>query len=188
MSIIKRSVVAIVALVILVGAIISLVIATEISAPDFLPFEWFQSPLQDVADATGGRFTAIIVTNVVIALAMIGVLIYALRSRKIASFIIESDEKGITSIDESSVRLLAETMGATFHSVRDIKCSVTENTGRLVFSCKVSIAIGNDAAQLGSELQAKIKEVVERFTSLSVARINIKVKYKSGESARLKMR
>ncbi len=187
-SIIKRSVVVTVALIILVGAIISLVVATEISPPDFLPYGWFQSPLQDVADATGKQATGIIVISVVITLGMTGVLVFALRFRKETSFIIGSDEKGITTINESSIRLLAETMGATFRSIDDIKCSVAENTGRLVFSCKVSVAIGNDAAQVGSELQTKIKEVVERFTGLRVARINIKVKYKSGESAQLKVR
>lgn len=58
MSVFNRVVVVVIAVVILAGAVITLFVATGVSTPNLLPYGWFESQLQRVADAIGGSLAA----------------------------------------------------------------------------------------------------------------------------------
>ena len=189
MSIFNRAVVIIVALVILVGAVITLLVATGVSTPDVLPYDWFESQLQAVADATGGSLAAIIAISVVIAIGMIVLLFFEFTpSGKPASLIISSTENGVITIDPGSVGVLAEHTVTSTRGVHRVKCRVKESAGGLLISCQASLALGSNILQIGADLRSKIKEVVEELTGLPVAQVDIRTRYEPGKAKRLAVR
>lgn len=189
MSVFNRVVVAIVSLAILAGAIITLLVATGVSAPDILQHGWFELQLQRVADATGGSKAGIIAISVVVALGMIGVLFLEFEPlRKPAPILISSTEQGITTIDVDSVCMLAESAAVNIHNVHDARCRLWRSEGGLIISCRVSVILGSNIPKVGAELQDKIKEAIEQLIEMGVAQVDVKIKYKQVETRRLAVR
>jgi uncharacterized alkaline shock family protein YloU len=189
MSIFNRVLVIIVALVILAGAVITLLVAAGVSPPDVLPYGWFEPQLQGIADATGGTAAAIIALTVVIALGMIALLFFEFApSGKPASLLISSAENGVVTIDVESVCMLAEHTATSTRGVRRVKCRVRESAGGLLISCRASLALGTNIVEMGADLRSKIKEVVEQLTGLPVAQVDIRTKYESREAKPLAVR
>ena len=185
----NRVAMVIVAAAILAGAMIVLLVATEVITQAFLPSDWFDVPLQSTVDATGGTLAAIIAVSIIIALAMIILAFMELMPfRNGVAFLISSGEAGITTIDQASVRVLAEKTGAAAHNVRGVRCQVGEGPNGLTISSQASVALGSNIPEVSAELQSKIKEAVERFTGLPVAQVNVKAKYESVEAKRLAVR
>ncbi len=185
-SIFNRVVVLIAALVILAGAVITTLVAVGISAPDVVPYGWFQTQLQRVAAATGAGVVGIIAVSIVIALGMIAVLLLeSMPLRGPSPLLISSTEVGVTTIDVDSVRTLVENAGATIHGVHDVDSTVKKCVEGLLISCRALVALGINVPEVGAELQSKIKEIVEKLTGLPVVRVDIKIRYRSKEARRL---
>ena len=177
----------IVALVVLAGAVITLIVTAGATTPS--SYGWFESALQRAADATGGNAAAIIAVGVIIALGMVALLLFELIPvRKAAPLLISSTEEGVTTIDQDSVRLLAEkTATSAVSNVRDIRCVVGEKAGGLTISCRASVALGSNIPEVGAELQNKVKDAVEKLTGLPVVKVDVKAKYETVK-ARLAVR
>jgi uncharacterized alkaline shock family protein YloU len=188
-SVFNRVVVVIIALLILAGAVITLLVATGASTPDVLPYGWFESQLRGVAEATGGTKAAIIALSIVIAVAMIGILsLEVTPSGKPASLLISSTEEGVITVSVESVCALAEKTAATIHNVHSVKCGIREKVGTLFVSCRPSVILGTNLPEIGAELQSRIKEAIEELTGLSVAQVNVKIKYESSKAKRMAVR
>jgi len=189
LSIFNRVIIIIIALLILVGAVTTCLVATGAVTPDVLPFEWSESQLQRVADATGSSAGSIIAIAVVVALVMIVLLVFEfIPLSKPASFLISSTEKGTSTIDADSVCILVEHAGATIHDVRDVKSSVKERLEGLFISCRTSVALGSNLLELEAESRSRISETVEQLTGLAVAKVDIKLKYESKKAKTLAVR
>lgn len=189
LSVFNRVLVVIIALVILVGAVVTALVAAGLSPPDVLPYGWFEVQLRTVADATGGSVAGIIAISVAIAIGMIGVLCLELMPLgKAGALLISSSEKGVTTIDVGSVCLLAEKTGVTIHSVRDVSCSIKESVGGLLISCRASVALGSNLLEVDPELRTRITEAIEQLTGLSVAQVGIRIKYEPAKAKRLAVR
>ena len=189
MGIFNRVAVLIISLAILAGAVITLLVATELSTPDIIGSGWLESQLQRAADATGGSAAAIIAVCVIVALGMIALLVFELSPyRKPVPLLISSSEKGIATIDKESVCVLAEAIAASSQYVRYVECSVKERTGGLLVTCRASVALGCNVPELSAELQSNIKQSVEQMTGLPVVQVDVKTKYESVEGKRLALR
>ncbi len=189
MSIFNRFVVAIVALALLVAAVITCLVAAGVSTPDILPYRWVESQLQAVADAPVSVVAGIMVVSIIIALTMIAILSFELLpSHKPVALLINTTDNGITTIDASSICVLTEHTSAALHNVHDVKSRVTEKKEGLHISCRPSVTLGSNLLELETELRRTIKETVEELTGLSVAQVDIKLKYESGGSKRLAVR
>ena len=189
MSIFNRVVVIIVGVVILIGALITLLVASGASAPGILPYGWFQPQLQNIASATGISVAGIIALSIAIASGMIIMLLFEFKPpRRAGTLLVSSTEKGIATIDKDSVCLLAEKTAINIHSVHDIRCNLKEGTEGLVFSCQAQLLLGSNLVDVGAESQSKIKETVELLTSFSVAQVDINFKYESAGAKRLAVR
>lgn len=189
MSVFNRVVVVVIALVILAGAVITCLVASPVSTPDILPYGWFESQLQRVADANRGTVAGIITISVVIALGMIVILLFEfIPLSKPATLLISSTEKGVTTIDVDSVCMLTEHTGATVPDVRDVKSRVRESPEGLLISCRTSVALGSNLLELEAESRSRISETVEQLTGLPVAQVDIKIKYESRKAKQLAVR
>ncbi|HUS04189.1 MAG TPA: hypothetical protein VMY79_01480 [Dehalococcoidia bacterium] len=189
MSIFNRLVVVVIALAILAGAVITFLVAAEVVTPDILPYAWLEPQLQSVSDATDGRAGNIIAITVVVALGMIVILLSEfIPLNKPATLLINSTDKGISTIDVDSVCILAEHTGATIRDVRDVKSSVRESAEGLLISCRTSVALGSNLLELEAETRTRISETVEQLTGLPVAQVDIKIKYESKKAKQLSVR
>lgn len=183
-SLINRLLIVLIAFVVLVGAIITLLVAGGVSGPE--QFGWLQVPLETV---TGGASAfGIMAIGGVVAAAMLCVLVFELRPPRAASFLVSTGENGITTIDKDSIILLAEKVGASFHNIRSIRCHVWEDAGHIDFYCRVVLVMGSDVVEAGKELQSKIKQTVEQLTGLCVVTVDVRAKYETGKSRHLTAR
>jgi Flp pilus assembly protein protease CpaA len=113
-TILNRVLVTAVCLAVIAAAVITLLVATEVSSPGLLG-GGFEPELQSVADATGGAAAAIIaVSIVVLLLALALTLVELLPRRRAVSLLIGSTQEGMSTIDRDSVCQLAERTAATF--------------------------------------------------------------------------
>ncbi len=179
MTVFNRIVVAIVALFVLAGAVITVLVATGAISPDILPYQWFESPLQRAADATGGSMAAVLAVSVVVGLGMVGILLLEFvpyRGTE-AAVLLRSNGAGAISIDRDSIRLLADRAAVRAQNVRDATCTVAEQEEGLFVHCRASVALESDIPQVSVDVQSKIKEAVEQSTGLSVAQVNVKARY-----------
>lgn len=187
MTVFNRVVVVVVALVLLAGAVITLLVATEATDPD--GYGWFDFILEKAADITGAGLVSTIVVAVVVALGSLAVLFFELAlSRQPVPLLISSSEEGVTTINQDSVCVLAEKTAATVHNVRDVHCSVGEKAGGLAISCQAIVSLASNVPEICAELQGKVKEEVEKLTGLPVAQIDVKTKYESADAKRLTVR
>lgn len=184
MTVFNRVAVVVVALVLLAGALVTLLVATGATAPD--SYGWFSFILQKAADATGAGLAITIIVVLVIALCALIILFFELAlSRQPTTFLISSSEEGVTTINQESICVLAEKAAATVQNVRDVHCSVGEKVGGLIVSCQAIVSLASNIPEVCAELQGKIKENVEKLTGLPVAQINVKTKYESVNAKRL---
>ena len=189
MSIFNRVVVVLIALVVLAGALITLLTAIGVTEPEVLLYGLFASQLRLVADTSGGTAATIIAVSLIIALAMLSLLFFELAPlRSPAPLLISSTEKGTTTIDVGSVCILAESAALTVHNVLSCNCSIREGLGGLLISCRASLALGSNVPEAGSGLQSKVKETIEQLIELPVARVDISTKYDSQKAGRLAVR
>lgn len=185
----NRVVVVVAAAVILAGAVVTLLVAAGVCTPDILPHAWFESQLQRVAEATGASVAGIIAVSVIVALVMLTILFFELVPlRKPVSLLISSSEDGVTTIDADSLCVLAEKTVITIHSVHEVDCHLRESMAGLLFFCRVSVTLGTNILEVDPEMRSKIKEAVEELTGLTVAQVNIKLKYKPVDARRLAVR
>lgn len=186
-TIFNRVVVVVVVLIVIAGAVITSLVAAGASTPDVFPY--FESQLQPVADATGGTAVIIIVISVLVALAMLAILIVELNPlREPRPLLVSSTEEGSVTIDLNSICVLAEKTASLIHNVQHVKCYTRETPGGLIISCRPSVLLGTNLVEVGTELQSSIKASVEELTGLSVAHVDIKIKYQPVEARRLAVR
>ena len=186
-TIFNRVVVVVIVLLILAGAVITLLAAAGASTPDI--FSYFEAQLQAAADATGSTAVIIIVISVLVAMAMFAILIVELSPlREPHPLLVSSTEEGSVTIDMNSICVLAEKTASLIHNVQHVKCYTKETSGGLMISCRPSVLLGTNLVEVGAELQSSIKETVEQLTGLSVANVDIKIKYQPGDAKRLAVR
>ncbi len=190
MNALNRVIVVVAALAVLASAVITVLVATEVSEPDIVFSGWFESQLEEVADSDGGDVAGITAAGIAIALIMIILLFFELiYKRKPVLFLLSSTDHGIATIDRSSICDLAESTALTFHNVRDVTCKVGKRGPDLMMiSCTFSLALGTNMPEATAELQSKIKESVEELTGLTVLQINVKSKYESGRNKHMALR
>ena len=189
MSVLNRGIVILLALGIIAVAVITVLVATDVMSPGDFPEEWFEPQIQEVADTEGCEKAAVIAVAVVVALILLVVLRFELvpRHRDIR-LLISSTGEGVSTISQDSVCALAESIGASIHSVSDIRCDVIPQQGAIIISCHASVTMGTNLAELCQELQADIKRLVEQLTGLPVSRVDVRTKYEPAKSKRLAVR
>ena len=205
MNRINRSLVSLVALFLVVSAVVTVLVAADALEYRFLPGDsaedetssaWFESELRGLAEAGWPEKTVSIVAAIAVIGLMLGLL--ALQAKggtqpRGTPLLVSSTDLGVFNIDPASVRLLVERTGSYNRDIVDIRCSLRlarktlpPGPDRVVISCHPVITLGSDAQAVRDDLQARVKEVVERLTGLEVQRVNItRVRYDQGQETRL---
>ena len=196
----NRLIVSLVALFLLAGAIVTLLVATNAVAPDFLPGgaedqAWFYSELRGV-DRFGGTGQAVtIVVVVVVGLVMLALPfleLISLRSKP-ALLAISSASHGALNIEESSVRLLAERVGISNRNITSLRCRLRRGRrppvggpASITISCYPRMVLGSNVPDMRDDLQTRIKDAVQQLTGLNVLQVNVmRVRYDRDNDSRL---
>ena len=196
----NRLFVSLVALVLLAGAIVTLLVAANAVDPDFLPGgagdqAWFHSELRGV-DRFGGTAQAVtIVVTIVVGLVMLAVLfleLISLRGRP-ALLRISSTSNGDLNIEESSVRLLAERVGSSNRNISSLRCRLRRSRrhtmggpASIYISCYPRVVLGSNVPQVRDDLQTRIKDAVQQLTGLNVLQVHVvRVRFDRADDSRL---
>jgi hypothetical protein len=196
----NRVTISLVALLVLAGAVVTVLVAAEAVDPDLLPGgsgeeAWFYDELKGVEGFTGGGQAATIAISIVVGLAALVLLFleaWPLRRRE-ALLPISSGPNGALNIEASSVRLLAERTGISNRNISSLRCRLgvrrrptTGGPASIVIACFPRLVLGTDVQEIRDDLQTRIKDTVQRLTGLAVLQVNVvRVRYDRGDDTRL---
>ena len=200
----NRIFVSLVGVFLVVGAVVTLLVATEAVDPDFLPGgialdpsdSWFYSELKGLADLEGSDEIITIVVPILVGLFMLA-LIYFELGQVVGSrdtlLPVSSTDDGMLTILSSSVRVLAEKTGITNRHVTSLNCAIgvirrptTGEPASVTIACYPRVDLGCDVQEVRDDLQGRIKDTVQRLTGLSVLRVDVmRIRYDKGEAKRL---
>ena len=197
----NRAVVVFVALFILAGGIITLLVATDAVAPGFPPGgsgdppsgSWFQPQLESLAGYSGSDLVITIIVAAIVALAMLGVILLEVKpARSGSTLLISSTKEGGLTIEEDSVRHLAERTGSSNRQIESLRCRLRVRGRRsaipasIIIVCYPRVILGSNVQEIRDDLQTRVKEAVENLTGLTVLQVNVaRVRYERGDSPRL---
>ena len=201
----NRIVTSLLALFVIVAAIVTLLVATEAVAPNFLPGgsyspegavlqpSWFQPQLEDLADYRGPAKVTTIAISIAVAASMLAVLVMELGAgQRAISLIISIAGDGGLSIDEDSVRYLAERTGLSNRQVVALKCRVQVQgrrslaPARITITCFPRVNLGSNVQEVRDDLNQRIKDTVEELTGLQVLRVDVaRVRYERADTTKL---
>ncbi len=176
-SLFNRILAILVTLAVLIGAVVTIGVAIQAWPTDILQ-GWFEPQLQMVSDAPGTTRVAIIAMAVIAAVGMIALLLAEiLPLRESVVHTLSVTEKGIATIENDSLCLLAERTGETIHGVRDVRCYVRERQDGLRVHCNAHVALGANLLEINPEMKTKVRETIQQLTGMPVARVDVKYKY-----------
>jgi len=182
---VNRLIVGICALVVLAGAVITLLVAVGAASADVLPHDWFLSPLQRVANTSGGSAAAVVVVCLVLMLGTVTVLVLELlRPRRQGRLLLSSTEEGVATIEGESVRILAEKTAATAPNVDRARCELGTTSEGLMFVCLAKARMGSNVAEVGSAIQTRVKDAIEQLIGLPVSFIDVMIRYEPTDQKR----
>lgn len=151
------------------------------------PNAWIESELRSLSLLEGKWKAIAIIVSLGTAVLTLPLLILELRGgiRKYESpLMISSTEAGVLNVEVSSIRDLVEQVGGTNRSVINLRCRIAvrrKTPGgpyRIIISCQPRVEMGSDLTEIRDDIQARVKETVERVTGLEVDRVNIvRVRY-----------
>jgi hypothetical protein len=199
-DLVNRIAISLVALVVLVAAIVTLLVATEAIEGDFFgggPDEagWFYEQLYLVADLGGGGQAIAIAVPIVVAILMAGFIsleiVTATRRQTIVRISVTGE--GASTIEGSSVELLAERTAHGNRSISSIRCRIRwrmrpvgGGPSGIVIHCYPVVSMGSNVQEIRDDLQTRIKASVEQLTGLVVLQVNVvRVRYNRDDEGRL---
>ena len=200
----NRLAVSLVSLFLIIAAVVTLLVATEAVPPDFLPGgvvadglvseeSWFQSELEDLASYEGSARVISMAISIAVAAVMLLVLLAEWRvGQKTMSLLISVTGEGGLSIEEDSVRYLAERTGQSNRNVTRLRCGVRIQgrrnvaPARVIITCYPRLILGSNVQEIRDDLQQRVKDSVESLTGLLVDRVDVaSVRYERSDSSKL---
>ena len=200
----NRLAVSLVSLFLIIAAVVTLLVATEAVPPDFLPGgvvadrlvseeSWFQSELEDLASYEGSARVISMAISIAVAAVMLLVLLAEWRvGQKTMSLLISVTGEGGLSIEEDSVRYLAERTGQSNRNVTRLRCGVRIQgrrnvaPARVIITCYPRVVLGSNVQEIRDDLQQRVKDSVESLTGLLVDRVDVaRVRYERSDSSKL---
>ena len=200
----NRLAVSLVSLFLIIAAVVTLLVATEAVPPEFLPGgvvgdglvseeSWFQSELEDLASYEGLARVISMAISIAVAAIMLLVLLAQWRlGQKTMNLLVSVTGEGGLSIEEDSVRYLAERTGQSNRNVTRLRCGVRIQgrrnvaPARVIITCYPRLILGSNVQDIRDDLQQRVKVSVESLTGLLVDRVDVaSVRYERSDASKL---
>ena len=191
------------ALFLIAAALVTLLVATGALGPDFLPGggvdgagvqqeSWFQAELEDLVAYQGAAEVIAVSIAIAVGAAMVALLIAELGvGQRAVSLLISITGDGGLSVEEESVRYLAERTGLSNRQITSIKARVHVQgrrsvPARVIVTCYPRVALGSNIQEIRDDLQQRVKDTIEALTGLQVIRVDVaRVRYERSDAAKL---
>lgn len=168
-------------LLLLLGCTSLLLITIGLLDPqEWVPPPWHQilTPFTQLDPANGwtviNRLTVVsICLGIVIASALLLFMELRLPSRKIPELTVKKDNLGHITASMRSIQDLANREAEKIDGVLESTTTVKEASKGLHLQCQICVAPYASAAQLGQEVQERIKSSVENFLGKPIASIHL---------------
>ena len=129
----------------------------------------------------------------IVALATLVLILLEIKpARNVNTLPISSTDEGWLTVEEDSVRHLAEQTGSSNRQIVSLRCQVRANGKRsvvpasIVIACHARVVLGSKVQDIRDDLQTRVKATVENLTGLNVLQVNVsKVKYDRVDRPRL---
>jgi len=201
MNTFNRILLIVICVVVLAGAILVLLVSTGAISSGLLSGENLLSYLQNACEVSGTARVVNIAVSTVVCLIMVLLIVLeiALAAKKPAPLvigtsdnidlpagkslhkqdilIINTTEKGTTSIDVQSLCDLVENVAETVKGVHRFDCKVGKCPEGLLLYCRALVALGCDAVEVADRSRKRVIEAVEQLTDLKVKEVDIKIIY-----------
>ena len=200
----NKFIVCLLALFLIVAALFTLLVATQAIGPAFLPGgevgeavgeqgSWFQPQLEDLASFQGAPRVTAVAISIAVAAVMLALLTLQFGpGQRTLSLLISITGDGGLSIEEESVRYLAERTGLSNRHITSIRCRVSVQgrrssvPARIVVTCYPRVDLGSNIQEIRDDLQQRVKDTVEALTGLQVVRVDVaRVRYERADTGRL---
>lgn len=133
---------------------------------------WTAGMLDGLATYPANVYT--IVIGVVFALICVRFLFYRLNGREV-DYVVLPGEFGRIRISFQTIQQLANRTGKTVRGVQELDTRVRNGQAGILLSTKVRALPDLDLAHMSAEIQAAVKEYVERTSGVTVEHITVNV-------------
>jgi uncharacterized alkaline shock family protein YloU len=187
-SVFNRILAVLVALAILAAAVVTIGVAAH-AWPANILVGWFEPQLRLAASAPWATRVGIIAMSAVAGIGMLALLlaeILPLRENMVHTLSVT--DKGVATIENDSLCLLAERTGETIHDVKDVRCMIQERQDGLRVRCHAVVGLGANLLETNPEMKTKVRETLQQLTGLAVSSVDIKYRYHSDKRGRVSVR
>jgi hypothetical protein len=160
----------------LVGGVIALLLVTQVIHPaDVSPGEFLKDFWQGIANLAGAAATAAVIGAILLAVAGLALIVIELLPppREEQTYVVRKDGLGTVTVARKSVRQVVLYEAAQIDGVREVRPEVSNGSDGLHIVAHASLAPDTEAPTVGEQLQANIKEAVQRHLGLPVAEVQI---------------
>lgn len=201
MNTFNRILLILICVIVLAGAILVLLVSTGAVSPALLFGENVLLCLQNAGEVSGTARVVNIIVSAAVGLVMVLLIVFeiALSVKRPAPLvigtsddivlpagktlskqdilIINTTEKGTTSIDVQSLCDLVENVAETAKGVHRFDCKIGKCPEGLLLYCRALIALGSNAVEVADKSRKRTIEAVEQLTELKVKEVDIKIVY-----------
>ena len=143
------------------------------------PQEWFPAPWHEVfipftqLDPSRGWSVVGICLGGLIVGALLSFLELRPHSTKVPALVVEKDDLGHITASMTSIQDLVNREAENIEGVRESQTHVQNSSRGIHLQCRLSVTPHSNAAQLGQQVQKRIKAAVEHFLGKPVLGINL---------------
>jgi hypothetical protein len=163
------------ALALVVGVMALLLVMQAVRPTDVSPGGVLFDQWRWVASLFGGAATTAAIIGTLLALAGLAIIVLELipgRS-EVPSYVVRKDGLGTVTVARKSVSQVVQYEAGQIDGIREVRPEVRNSSDGLHVIAHASLAPDTAAATVGEQLQATIKESVQRHIGLPVAEVQV---------------
>jgi uncharacterized alkaline shock family protein YloU len=171
----------------LVAGVIALLLMIPIIHPvDVSPGGFLQNFWQGIANLSGGSAITAVIIAILLALAGLALIVVELLPgrREDPSYVVRKDGLGTVTVARKSVRQVAQYEAAQIPGVRAVRPEVRNGADGIHITAHASLAPDTVEPAVGEQLQANIKEAVQRHLGLPVAEVQVHTQVEALDTSR----
>ncbi len=179
----NRLLVVVLALAVLASAVVIFLVAADISKPSALaPDGWLQDQLREI-DRLGGDRKAASIASAAAAgvVALILLILQALPVLRVERLVVADIDGKDFGIYHDSIESLIERAGLEIDGVTAVRSALRQTPQGLRINCLAMLEPSAKMPEVGTELQTKVKAVVESMAGVTVAEVRMKLRYAAPE-------
>jgi uncharacterized alkaline shock family protein YloU len=171
----------------LIGGLLALLLVLQVIHPaDVSPGGLLHDFWQGIAGLSGGAATTAAIVATLLALGGIALIVIELLPgpREERTYVVRKDGLGTVTVARKSVRQVVQYEAAQIAGVREVHSDIRNGADGIHIITHASLAPDAMAPTVGEQLQASIKEAVQRHIGLPVTEVQVHTQVASLDTQR----